>query len=101
VINVSQRRENMKLKCTGRVVELKMPTIAQRITCNDTKTIVQTAGGLTIEHAYESIVLWAAVGLGFSDIERLAGYTDNEIREVAEATQELTVPNTNKKPKSK
>lgn len=79
------------MKIRGKEIELKKPTMADRIRINNIGRVEldQKNDRLTVTRGYEQTVEWALVGLGLNDIEKLNEYTDEEIAEIAAQTKEL------------
>lgn len=68
---------------------LKRPTIADRIRCNDIGVVtVNRDGSMTVKNAYAALVEWACVGLECS-VEELEKFADDEIRDIAERTKAM------------
>ena len=79
-----------KFKCsTGREVELMRPTVDERIKCRDIAVTRWEGNVISIEHSFESLANWAAVGLG-TDIDGLNDYSDTEITEIGNKVRELS-----------
>jgi hypothetical protein len=78
----------MKLESGREVGELKGLTMAQRIKCKDNMTYTKTAEGMAIGNLFQTNCLYAMYGLGFDDLEKLKGYSDNEITEMSFKVQE-------------
>ena len=71
------------------VNDLKRPTIADRVKCNDISRVnVRKDGSMFIEHGYAELVAWACVGLECAEAE-LEKFSDNEIADIGTRTKEL------------
>lgn len=86
----------MKLS-TGRKVELKQPTIEDRIKCNDAKTIGynKDTGEITFSQSFKALALWACAGLG-CEIKDLNEYSDVEIAEIGKEAEAMSSLNPSK-----
>jgi len=68
---------------------LKRPTISDRIRCNDIAEIhVGKSGDMVLKNTFAALVEWAKVGLECSEAE-LDGFSDDEIKAIAEETKAL------------
>jgi len=70
--------------------DLKRPTIADRMKCNDIAkvTINQATGEMSVTNTFAALVAWACVGLECK-AEELDGFSDEQIKDIAERTKEL------------
>ena len=72
---------------TGKELDLKRPTIEDRIRCNDITEVIVSDGKATIRRSFAALVEWCKAGLGQEfDFNTL---NDNEIAEIAERVKTL------------
>ena len=88
----------MKLE-SGKEVTLKPLTIIQRIECQDTMSYTKVDGGIEISNMNMANHKLAMYGLGLKSLEKLAGYTPDEVIEIANAVQEADQKGANPTPK--
>jgi hypothetical protein len=94
----------MKLS-SGRVVEVKRPSVRDRIRCGDISSFkfdvqgykngVPSFGDAVMTRVKEASFHWAAAGLGV-DLEALDEYSDSEILEIGAKAKELAELNPKK-----
>ena len=69
---------------------LKKPTIADRIKCNDiAEVVMHPDGSMTVRHTFRALVEWAKVGLEATD-DDLSTLSDAEIKEIGEKVKAMS-----------
>ena len=86
----------MKLS-SGREVELKKPSIEERIKCNDAKQVSlnNETGEIMFKQSFKALCLWACAGLGCS-LSDLSDYSDAEIAEIGKEVEAMASLNPSK-----
>ncbi len=86
----------MKLS-TGKEVELKQPSIEDRIKCNDAKQVSlnNETGEIMFKQSFKALCLWACAGLG-CEMKDLNQYSDAEIAEIGKEVEAMASLNPSK-----
>lgn len=81
---------------SGRKVEIKRPSVADRIKCGDIATVsVDKDGAMHVENNKRALFEWASAGLG-KPLDYLDDFSDNEVSEIGLKVKELAELNPTK-----
>ena len=69
-------------------MDLKVPSIEDRIRINDISEISLKDGEMIIKNSFRALAEWAAAGLGIA-VKDLEQYSDSEIKEIGQKVKEL------------